>query len=124
MRHSQQQCTVCWDTQPAVPTCPCQQCCVRHGFVCHVVSSSPTLSRHQCPVCCRTEKAAGTGCYLDVQLLYEYLSAADPMMGAMFPVNSLRNFALVAARTPLVAMIDVDLLLSSSLVQWLKGKDK
>jgi glycosyltransferase-like protein LARGE len=46
------------------------------------------------------------------------------MMGAMFPVNSLRNFALVAARTPLVAMIDVDLLLSSSLVQWLKGKDK
>jgi glycosyltransferase-like protein LARGE len=58
-----------------------------------------------------------------VQLLYEYISA-DPLMRTMFPVNSLRNFALVQARTPLVAMIDVDLLISSSLATWLEEPDK
>lgn len=72
---------------------------------------------------CRAEKNAGTGCYLDVMLLYEYVSD-EPLMGLMFPVNALRNFALVQARTPLVALIDVDLLISRTLATWLDSASK
>ena len=45
------------------------------------------------------------GCLLDLVLLYEVLGEA-PQLTAMFPVNSLRNFATAQARTPLVAMVD------------------
>ncbi|PNW80405.1 hypothetical protein CHLRE_07g316400v5 [Chlamydomonas reinhardtii] len=46
-------------------------------------------------------------CSLHLVLLTEVTS--DPGLAALVPINSLRNVALLAARTPLVAMIDVDL---------------
>ncbi|KAJ9507558.1 hypothetical protein QJQ45_019364 [Haematococcus lacustris] len=58
-------------------------------------------------------------CALRLLLMAEILgeAAARPL----FPINSLRNAALLASDTPLVAMIDTDLLLSSSLATELKG---
>ncbi|KAJ9508090.1 hypothetical protein QJQ45_021437 [Haematococcus lacustris] len=67
---------------------------------------------------CRMESRPAS-CALRLLLMAEILgeAAARPL----FPINSLRNAALLASDTPLVAMIDTDLLLSSSLATELKG---
>lgn len=54
-------------------------------------------------------------CALTVLLLYEVVS--DPALLSLVPINSLRNAALLAASTPLAAMVDVDLAPSSSLAE-------
>lgn len=59
----------------------------------------------------RTEAAEG-GCQLTVLLLYEVV--ADELVAAILPINTLRNAAVLAARTRLLAMVDVDLMLSAS----------
>lgn len=40
---------------------------------------------------------------------------AEPLLAKLLPINAIRNLAILASSTPLVAMIDVDLLLSASL---------
>lgn len=69
---------------------------------------------------CRME--ALDNCQLDIMLLYEVV--LDDVMKVMFPINSMRNYALLQARTPLVAMVDVDLIVSNALLQWLLDKKK
>lgn len=69
---------------------------------------------------CRME--ALDNCQLDILLLYEVV--LDEVMKVMFPINSMRNYALLQARTPLVAMVDVDLIVSNALLQWLLDKKK
>ena len=67
---------------------------------------------HNSNVLCRSEASTG-GCQLTVLLLYELL--LDTTVLSLLPINALRNAALMAARTPLVAMVDVDLMLSRDL---------
>eukprot|EP00879_Flechtneria_rotunda_P010851 GHRR01011340.1.p1 GENE.GHRR01011340.1~~GHRR01011340.1.p1 ORF type:complete len:323 (+),score=75.49 GHRR01011340.1:846-1814(+) len=74
---------------------------------------------HFCWLCiCRME--AADNCQLDILLLFE--TVADDVMKVMFPINTMRNYALLQARTPLVAMVDVDLIVSNALLQWLLKK--
>ncbi len=56
-------------------------------------------------------------CQLDLMLLYE--TVAEDVMNVLLPVNTMRNYALVQARTRLVAMVDVDLVVSNSLLDWM-----
>lgn len=56
--------------------------------------------------------------YHALMLVIEPVS--DASIASLLPINALRNIALVAAATPLIAMVDVDLLLSSSLEGTLK----
>eukprot|EP00775_Hariotina_reticulata_P011145 gene11145-11298_t len=60
---------------------------------------------------------AADNCQLDILLLYE--TVVDEVMKVMFPINTMRNYGLLQARTPLVAMVDVDLIVSNALLQWL-----
>jgi hypothetical protein len=60
---------------------------------------------------------AADNCQLDIMLLYE--TVVDDVMKVMFPINTMRNYGLLQARTPLVAMVDVDLIVSNALLQWL-----
>ncbi|KAJ9534178.1 hypothetical protein QJQ45_002173 [Haematococcus lacustris] len=60
-----------------------------------------------------------SACALRLLLVTELLGEAAALL--LFPINSLRNVALLASDTPMVAMIDVDLLLSSSLASDLHG---
>jgi hypothetical protein len=127
-------------------------------------------NRRAAPGAARME-ALPTGCQLDLLLLYEVVQ--DDVMSMMFPVNSLRNMALLQARggrggwgrgtttawpsqarastpsspagpprapraqlacprapgrpqarTDMVAMVDVDLLVSNSLFEWLQDAKK
>mmetsp|Transcript_13298 Transcript_13298/g.23396 ORF Transcript_13298/g.23396 Transcript_13298/m.23396 type:complete len:454 (+) Transcript_13298:14-1375(+) len=55
------------------------------------------------------------GCQLTLLVLYEVV--ALQFLAGLIPINSLRNVAILATSTPLVAMVDVDLLLSASLGQ-------
>lgn len=68
-------------------------------------------------------------CQLLLMLLYEVVR--DEATASLLPINTLRNAALMSATSPLVAMIDVDLLLSSSLAaelqdeaRWVMGAHK
>ena len=61
---------------------------------------------------------AGAFCQLDIMLLYE--TVVDEVMKVMFPINTMRNYALLQAKTRLVAMVDVDLIVSNTLLQWLQ----
>jgi hypothetical protein len=61
---------------------------------------------------CRAQQASNS-CRLRVLLLYEYVDS--DFMAALIPINALRNAAILAADTPLVAMVDVDLLISANL---------
>lgn len=61
----------------------------------------------------RADEAASGGCQLDILLLSETLKSDD--VQRLFPVNAIRNFALLAARTELVLFADADLLVGASL---------
>jgi hypothetical protein len=65
---------------------------------------------------------AADNCQLDIVLVTEFVS--DQLAKIMFPVNTLRNYALLQARTRLVAMVDVDLIVSNTLLEWLKVPTK
>jgi hypothetical protein len=70
---------------------------------------------------CRME-ALPNGCSLNMMLLVE--TVADRVMRWMLPINVLRNYALLGADTRLVAMVDVDLLPSVGLAEWLEQPGK
>eukprot|EP00878_Enallax_costatus_P034166 GHUV01037827.1.p1 GENE.GHUV01037827.1~~GHUV01037827.1.p1 ORF type:complete len:113 (-),score=29.95 GHUV01037827.1:339-677(-) len=65
---------------------------------------------------------AANNCQIDILLLYE--TVLDDVMKVMFPINTLRNYALLQAKTPLVSMVDVDLIVSNALLQWLLEQKK
>lgn len=73
-------------------------------------------SIHKYMLCCRNEKNVSS-CALDVIVLTETVSHEDVL--GLLPVNTMRNYALALVKTPLVAMVDVDLLPSASLHEWL-----
>lgn len=75
-----------------------------------------------CAVVCMRRMEGLDNCQLDILLLYEVVQ--DDVMKVMFPINSMRNYALLQARTPLVAMVDVDLIVSTALLKWLLDKNK
>lgn len=54
-------------------------------------------------------------CRLQLLMLSEHV--LDPAIAALLPINALRNAALTAARTSVIALVDVDLLLSQTLAQ-------
>jgi glycosyltransferase-like protein LARGE len=58
-------------------------------------------------------EAEATSCELKLLLFYELLG--EEAATVLYPINCLRNAAMLAATTPLVAMVDVDLLISSTL---------
>jgi glycosyltransferase-like protein LARGE len=62
------------------------------------------------------------GCSLDLMLLVEYVGGDT--MSALLPINSMRNYGLIQAKTRLVAMVDVDLLPSTSLHEWMEAPGK
>lgn len=61
-------------------------------------------------------------CQLDIMLVYELYQEERAMM--LYPVNLLRNLARLQARTPLIAMMDVDMLISTNLVEELRSPEK
>jgi hypothetical protein len=58
---------------------------------------------------------AARTCALDIALYFEDLASGDAWMPWLFPVNSLRSRALLLARTPLVLVLDGDMLVHSQL---------
>ncbi|MEW5303855.1 MAG: hypothetical protein WDW36_006508 [Sanguina aurantia] len=52
-------------------------------------------------------------CVLDVMLVYEVVD--DAFTASLYPSNVVRNFARLQARSPLIGLFDVDMLLSSAL---------
>jgi hypothetical protein len=54
-------------------------------------------------------------CALDIALYSEDLAPKDAWMSWLFPVNSLRSRALLLARTPLVLVLDGDMLVHTQL---------
>ncbi|GFH32516.1 uncharacterized protein HaLaN_31750, partial [Haematococcus lacustris] len=63
-------------------------------------------------------KANPTSCAMRLLLVTEMLGEQSALL--LFPINSL-HMALLTADTPLVAMIDVDLVLSSTLSDEFSG---
>jgi hypothetical protein len=57
-----------------------------------------------------------------MMLVVEYV--ADDLMAELLPINTMRNYGLLQARTQTVAMVDVDLLPSKSLFAWLEKPGK
>lgn len=60
----------------------------------------------------RLEDVAGA-CQLDVTLVYEVL--AEHRLAPLWPINAARNLAVLQAQTSLIAMVDVDFVISTSL---------
>ena len=54
-----------------------------------------------------------SGCKLSVLLVFEIL--AENKARVLYPINVLRNLARVQARTPLLALLDVDMLVAPAL---------
>lgn len=79
----------------------------------YIYAHAPTPIHTNAPPPRRVD-SSGT-CQLTILLMHELI--ADKLLGALMPINSLRNYALLAATTPLVAMVDVDLLVSQGLRQ-------
>ena len=65
-----------------------------------------------CRCLCRVERDGA--CQLVVVLYSERVAGAA--VGDLLPINALRNAATLPVRTPLVALLDVDLLPSHSLL--------
>lgn len=61
-------------------------------------------------------------CQLDLLLLHEAIS--DHLLVDILAVNTARDHAILHAKTPLMAMVDVDLLLSSNLYGAVKDPAK
>ncbi|WIA37724.1 hypothetical protein OEZ86_014604 [Tetradesmus obliquus] len=59
-------------------------------------------------------EAVNSSCVLTLLLSYEYV---QPDMVKQLPVNSMRNHALLLAQTPLVSLLDVDLMASNTMAQ-------
>ena len=55
-------------------------------------------------------------------MVYELIG--DQLMHNVIPINSMRNQALLNAKTSLVAMVDVDLMISRSLYEDLLNPDR
>jgi hypothetical protein len=93
-------------------------------LITHNNSLSMDLTQaHQADLLLASNKLAATfegsekdphGCHYHALMLVTEM-VTDASMAALLPINALRNIALIAASTPLVAMIDVDLLVSTSL---------
>lgn len=66
---------------------------------------------------CRLE--ALEACQPDLALYSEVV--ADDIAAALFPVNNLRNLAILSARTPLVLMANIDMLIGRSLTKLLQS---
>ncbi|GIL43712.1 hypothetical protein Vafri_1363 [Volvox africanus] len=60
-------------------------------------------------------------CSLDLMLVYELYTDLRAMK-TLYPVNHLRNWARLQARTPLIAMLDVDMLPSRDLLRDMRNK--
>jgi hypothetical protein len=69
---------------------------------------------------CRVATLSGY-CQLRVLVAYEHVS--HRFLANLIPINALRNMAIVASTTPLVTMIDVDLLTSRQLGEQLISGD-
>ena len=61
---------------------------------------------------CRIE--AKGACQLDI-VLYSELMASSELIEVLYPINALRNAALLMARTDLVFNLDIDMLISTGL---------
>ncbi|EFJ52772.1 hypothetical protein VOLCADRAFT_127353 [Volvox carteri f. nagariensis] len=61
-------------------------------------------------------EATTEACHMHILFLYEVTS--DSALAYLTPINALRNAALLASQTQLVMMIDVDLCVSNTLVQF------
>lgn len=61
-------------------------------------------------------------CALDLMFLWDVFKQREGNL--LYPVNSLRNYARLQLRTPLMAAIDVDMVLSPSLSQQLHNPDR
>lgn len=80
---------------------------------CMQPSSSMRANVHACGLGDRRLDADDVSCRLSVLLLYELYR--EDVVGALLPINALRNAALLAVTTPLASMVDVDLLLAARL---------
>ncbi len=73
-----------------------------------------------CARACRRVEADGGACVLRLLLLGECVEGgAGGLLARLLPINALRNAALLGASTPLVAMVDVDLVPSAQLARLL-----
>ena len=69
-----------------------------------------------CHPCSHRMEQRPKSCALDLMLVYEKV---EEDMATLTPVNTMRNYALLQARTPLVAAIDVDMLISKPLSKYM-----
>jgi len=72
---------------------------------------------------CRRRVMVSRACALDIALYSEATAGGDPWMRWLFPVNSLRSRALLLARTPLVLVLDGDMLVHAALHARLASND-
>jgi hypothetical protein len=67
-----------------------------------------------CVLACRMDGLGPKACSLSVLLVTELV---DESLEDHLPINSLRNQAVLLAQTPLVAMLDADMVVSRSLAE-------